>query len=95
MTLGPYCLHPQPSRQWHCGPKLLLHSSRLQWHGLLRCTLHGHLHCSLLGWHGLLLLLWPWRYLQLLHCSLLQCYCLWLQRGLLLLQCSLLALPLA
>ena len=48
-------------------------------------------------WHGLLLLLllWPWLLLQLLHCSLMQCYCLLLQCSLLLVQCSLLLLPLA
>ena len=74
---------------------MLLHTSLLQWHGLVHCILHGHLHCSLLRWHGLLLLLWPWLYLQLLHCSL-QCYCLLLQCSLLLAQRSLLLLlPLA
>ena len=51
--------------------------------------------CCLLLWHGLLLLLWPWLLLQLLHCSLLQCYCLLLQCSLLLAQRSLLLLPLA
>ena len=51
--------------------------------------------CCLLLWHGLRLLLWPWLLLQLLHCSLLQCYCLLLQRSLLLAQRSLLLLPLA
>ena len=39
--------------------------------------------------------LWPWCQLQLLHCNLLQCYCLLLPRSQLLLQCSLLLLPLA
>ena len=39
--------------------------------------------CCLLLRHGLRLLLWPWLLLQLLHCSLLQCYCLLLQCNLL------------
>ena len=78
----------------------MLHSSLLQWHGLLRSIyVHGHLlrllHCSLLLWHGLLLLLWPWLLLQLFHCSLLQCYGLLLQCSLLPVQCNLLLLPLA
>ena len=51
--------------------------------------------CCLLLWHGLRLLLWPWLLLQLLRCSLLQCYCLLRQCRLLLLQRSLLLLPLA
>ena len=50
----------------------------------------------MLLWHGLRPLLWPWVLLQLLHCSLLQCYCLLLQCSLLLAQRSLLLLlPLA
>ena len=52
--------------------------------------------CCLLLWHGLLLLLlWPWLLLQLLHCNLLQRYCLLLQCTLPLAQCSLMRLPLA